>query len=137
MAIVVFTASILSPFGAMPSYRRTICKGRSEMAQALSNNHDSLLECSYYSSTSADIYLRARIHEMMAMVGEPRTGAYWVENIDLIAWSLETKKKVCVITDSDLVVIVYLRISQPQCRSVYSCLSSLRMLMILSYYALH
>jgi hypothetical protein len=48
------------------------------------------------------------------MVGEPRTGAYWVKNIDLIAWSLETKKKVCVITDSDLVVIVYSGISQPQ-----------------------
>jgi hypothetical protein len=110
MAIVVFTASILSPFGAMPSYRRTICKGRSEMAQALSNNHDSLLDCSYYSPTIADIYLRARIHEV-AMVGESRTGAYWVENIDLIARSLEIKKKVCVITDSDCCYSVLKNIS--------------------------
>ena len=98
----------------MPSYRRTITKGRSEMAQALRNNHDSLLECSYYSSTSADIYLRAGIHEV-AMDGEPCTGTYWVENIDLIAWSLETKKRVCVITEDDLVVMVYSGISQPQC----------------------
>ena len=104
----------LRPFGAMPSYRRTITKGRSEMAQALRNNHDSLLECSYYSSTSADIYLRAGIHEV-AMDGEPCTGTYWVENIDLIAWSLETKKRVCVITEDDLVVMVYSGISQPQC----------------------
>jgi len=104
----------LRPFGAMPSNRRIISKGRSEMAQALRNNHDSLLECSYYSPTSADIYLRAGIHEV-AKDGEPSAGAYWVENIDLIAWGLETKKKVCVITDDDLVVMVFSGISQPQC----------------------
>ena len=49
------------------------------------------------------------------MVGEPRTGVYWVENIDLISWSLEIKNKVCVITDDDLVVMVCSGISQPQC----------------------
>jgi len=84
------------------------------MAQALRNNHDSLLECSFYSATSEDIYLRSGIHEV-AMDGEPCTGDYWVETIDLIAWSLETKKKVCVITDSDHEVMVYFGISQPEC----------------------
>ena len=83
------------------------------MAQALRNNHDSLLECSFYSATSEDIYLRSGIHEV-AMDGEPCTGDYWVETIDLIAWSLETKKKVCVITDSDHEVMVYSGISQPE-----------------------
>ena len=51
------------------------------------------------------------------MVGESRTGAYWVENIDLIARSLEIKKKVCVITDSDCCYSVLKNISAavPQC----------------------
>ena len=120
----------LRPFGAMPSYRRKNSTGRSEMAQALRNKNDSLLECSYYSPTSTDIYLRAGIHEV-AMVGEPCTGAYWVENIDPIAWSLETKKKVCVITNSNNFVVLWCT-QEYLSRSVYRCLSSVRMLMILS-----
>jgi len=51
----------------------------------------------------------------VAMDGEPCTDEYWVETIDLIGWSLETKKKVCVITDSDHEVMVYSGISQPEC----------------------
>ena len=98
----------------MPSYVRTISKGRSEMAQALRNNHDSLLECSFYSASSEEIYLRSGLHEV-AMDGEPCDRISWVETIDLIAWSLEIKKKVCVITDSDLEVMVYSGIAQPEC----------------------
>jgi len=113
----------LRPFSAMPSYLRTISRGRSEMAQALRNNRDSLLACSFYSITCEDIYLRSGIHEV-AMDGEPCTGDYWVETIDLIAWSLETKKKVCVITDSDHEVMVYSGISQPECKSSTSTKSS-------------
>ena len=98
----------------MPSYVRTISKGRSEMAQALRNNHDSLLECSFYSASSEEIYLRSGLHEV-AMDGEPCDRISWVETIDLIAWSLEIKKKVCVITDSDFEVMVYSGIAQPEC----------------------
>ena len=104
----------MRPFSVMPSYLRTISKGRSEMAQALINNHDSLLECSFYSASSEEIYLRSGLHEV-AMDGEPCDRISWVETIDLIAWSLEIKKKVCVITDSDLEVMVYSGVAQPEC----------------------
>ena len=90
--------------------RDVIGKGRKEMAAAIRNNHDSLLVLLQdYGLKSDQILERANMHEEVRYE-EVCSSDHWVGgfySLDLIAWSMETKRKVCLLVDGELSVTVH------------------------------